>query len=102
MPTINTGNISLSDSDADWFRAMCAVDNNSTRAVLTQAVADYVRENREEYKQKIEYVARKYGLTISEAFNRLAQGEDLGEPLPRFEIDPLMEEELANTSSPES
>ena len=97
MSTINTGNISLSDSDADWFRVMCAVDNNSTRAVLTQAVADYVRENRDEYREKVEYAARKYGLTVSEAFNRLSRGEDLGDPLPRFEVDPVMEEKLADT-----
>ena len=97
MATINTGNISLSDHDADWFRVMCAVEENSIRAVLTRAVTAFVRDNKGEYMELVEYAALKYGLTVSEAFNKLAQGEDLGKPLPRFEINPEMEQKLSDT-----
>lgn len=96
MSTINTGSISVSDSDADWFRVMCAIDSNSTRAGVTLAVTTFVRENKGQYIEQIQYTARKYGLTPSEAFNRLSRGEDLGDPLPRFEVDPLMEDQSSD------
>lgn len=97
MGTLNTGSISLSDHDLDWFKAMCTSEGNSTRSLVSRAVTDFVRRSKGEYVQIIEYAAAKHGLTFSEAFNRLALGQDLGDPLPAFEVQPDMEQKLSDT-----
>lgn len=91
MTTINTGSISLSDDEADWLKVMCAVDSNSTRVLVTQAVSSFVRDRRGQYMEKLQYLSQKYGLTVSEVFIRLSKGEELGEPQENFEIDPPTE-----------
>ena len=97
MVQINTGSISLSDHDADWFKVICGAEGNSTRSLVSRAVTDFVRRSKGEYMEIIEYAAAKHGLTFSEAFNRLALGQDLGDPLPTFEVKPDMEKRLHDT-----
>ncbi|MEM1425221.1 MAG: hypothetical protein AAGF75_01520, partial [Cyanobacteria bacterium P01_H01_bin.130] len=70
MPQISLGSASLSDQDHDWFVVAYNLCGWSMRSKVSELIEDYVRENREEFAQMVDYSARKYGLTFDEAFAR--------------------------------
>ena len=94
MAQINLGTVPLSDRDHDYIRAMSTVCGWSVRSKMSVILEDFVRANLAEFRDVIEYSARKHGLSFEEAFDRLRRGEGLGEPLDHFPVDSAMEEKL--------
>ena len=95
---INFGNIPLGDHDADWFKVMAAASNSSLRVKAASVIGYFVRRRKEEYREIIQYTANKYGISFDECFNKLKNGESLGDPLDYFEVDPKMESKIENDS----
>jgi len=91
---LNLGNLPLGDHDADWFRAMSGASNSSLRVKAASVLSYFIRRRKDEYREIIQYTANKYGLSFSECFNKLKEGEDLGEPLTYFQVDPVMEQKI--------
>jgi hypothetical protein len=91
MTDINLGTVPLGDHDADWFKVMCRLSNRSLRANAASVLGYYIRRRKSEYVEILSYTARKYGLTVDEAFKRLLNDESLGEPIANFsEAPPLL------------
>ena len=84
----------MSEHDADWFKVMVQVEGSSQRKMASEAIVKLVNASKSDYIDRIDYAARKYGLTFDQAFNRLRLGESLGEPLDDFVVVPEMEEKL--------
>ena len=77
MPSFSVGTVPLGDHDQDWFVVMTKLANKSLRANVANVLSFYVRRRKEEYREILEYTAKKYGITPEECFERLKNGEDL-------------------------
>lgn len=91
---IDFGNVPLGDHDADWFRVMSAASNSSLRVKAASVIGYFVRRRKDEYREIIQYTANKHGLSFDDCFNKLKNGEDLGEPLDYFQVDTAMEAKI--------
>ncbi len=94
MAEINLGSTPLSDKDHDWFRAMASAYGWTIRTKISEILKDFIHENMEEFVEVVAYSARKHGLTFDEAFHRLRNKEELGDPRPDFPVVAEMEEKL--------
>ena len=94
MDSLNIGSVNLGDHDVDWFKVMSAVTHQSVRSKAGSILGYYVRKRKEEYREIIQYTANKYGLSFDECFNKLKNGEPLGDPLDYFQVDPIMEKRI--------
>ncbi len=75
MPRLNTGSVDLSEDEIDWLKVICNLSGTSLRAQLSQILSGHIVRFKPHYSRKVAYVARKYGLTWEEAFQRLTLGQ---------------------------
>lgn len=92
--SLRLGDIPLGEHDADWFRVMSACTDSALRVKVASVLGYYVRRRKQEYIEIIQYLAAKHGLEFSECFNKLLNGEELGEPLESFNIDYEIESKI--------
>lgn len=90
MP-IRLSTVPLNDHDADWLTVMANASETSLRQKVASVLSYYVRRRKDQYVQMVQYLADKHGLTFEECFHKLRRGEDLGEPLESWKVDPEME-----------
>ena len=94
MAEIGLGSCSMSDHDVDWFRVIVSIEGVSQRKLASDAIRELVERSKSDYVKRVEYAARKHGLTFDEAFHRLRRAEPLGDPLEDFVVVPEMEGKL--------
>lgn len=68
MAELPSGGIPLSEHDLDWFKVMTNMAERSIRANLGSVITTFVAKWKSAYIEKIEYEAKKYGLTFDEVF----------------------------------
>ncbi|WP_026736098.1 hypothetical protein [Fischerella sp. PCC 9605] len=68
MAELPSGGIPMSEHDLDWFRVMTNMAERSVRANLGSVLTTFVAKWKEAYIEKINYEAKKYGLTFDEVF----------------------------------
>jgi len=68
MAELPSGGIPLSEHDLDWFKVMTNMAERSVRANLGSVITTFVAKWKSAYTEKIEYEAKKYGLTFDEIF----------------------------------
>lgn len=74
MPELNIGSIKLTEDELDWLRVICNLSDESLRSQMRQIVKGHLIRFKPQYLKQVNYVARKYGLTLEEAFIRLKSG----------------------------
>jgi hypothetical protein len=81
MARLNLGSVDLGDFERDWFIVMSRLRNTSTRGNASAIIEAYVKQNLDEYKERLAYTARKYGLTEEECFNQILTNPKFPETL---------------------
>lgn len=94
MPKFNVGSIDLSEDEVDWLSVAINLSDTSIRAQIAQIVQGHIIRFKPHYRRKVAYVARKYGLTWEEAFQRLTvEPSPFTDMLPVVENAPIRQEE---------
>lgn len=75
MPEINIGSIKLTEDEIDWLRVICNLSGESLRSQMRQIVKGHLVRFKPQYLKQVNYIARKYGLTLEEAFIQLKAKE---------------------------
>lgn len=75
MPEINIGSIKLTEDEIDWLRVIGNLSGESLRSQMRQIVKGHLVRFKPQYLKQVNYVARKYGLTLEEAFIKLKTEE---------------------------
>jgi hypothetical protein len=91
LPRLQVSSVDLAEDDIDWLKAVCNLSGISVRAQVTQIIQSHLARNKPQYRRKIAYIARKYGLTFEEAF---AQLQTKSPPLGKVvDVAPVREDE---------
>ena len=68
MPKLNVGSTDQSEDEIDWIAVACNLQGESTRAKIGQIVTSYLLRCKPYYSKKVDYLARKSGLTWEQCF----------------------------------
>lgn len=68
MPEINIGSIKLTEDEIDWLRVIGNLSGESLRSQMRQIVKGHLVRFKPQYLKQVNYLARKYGLTLEETF----------------------------------